>query len=260
MKLVILAGGKGTRITEESHLKPKPLIEIGGKPIIWHIMKYYSAFGIDEFIICCGYKGDMLKEYFMNFLYINNDIEVSANSKSVVIINKKDAVNWNIKLIDTGIDTMTGGRLKAVESYIDEDNFYVTYGDGLSDIDITKLTNHHLNNHNNIATLSAVLPPSRFGKLTIDEKDKIINFEEKAIGDQGFINGGFFVFNKKVFKYIKDDKTILESDTLPAIAEEYKLSAFKHNGFWHPMDNIRDRDYLNDLWDMQKAPWLVWDD
>ena len=233
MKAVILAGGYGTRFGEETHLKPKPMIEIGGMPILWHILKIYSAHKINEFVICCGYKGNVIKEYFSKF----------------------DSALWNIELIDTGIDTMTGGRIKRIQNHID-DTFCLTYGDGLSDIDINSLISFH-KEKKSLATLTAVHPPERFGVLELSE-EYVTEFHEKHRGQSSWINGGFFVFEPEIFDYINDDTTILERAPLETLAKEKKLTAFKHNGFWHSMDTLRDKNNLENLWNSKKAPWKIW--
>ena len=234
LKAVILAGGYGTRISEESHLKPKPMIEIGGKPILWHIMKIYSHYGINEFVICCGYKGDMIKEYFSKF----------------------DFPLWNVQLVDTGLNTMTGGRIKRIQNHID-DTFCVTYGDGVSDVNINDLILFH-KEKKSLATLTAIHPPERFGVLELSG-NHVVEFHEKHQGESSWINGGFFVFEKEIFDYIKNgDSTILESVPLETLAKEKKLTAFKHEGFWHPMDTLRDKKHLENLWTSNKAPWKKW--
>ena len=233
MKAVILAGGYGTRISEESYLKPKPMIEIGGKPILWHILKIYSKYNINEFVICCGYKGDQIKEYF----------------------SKLDSTSWDIQLVDTGLDTLTGGRLKRIQDHID-DTFCVTYGDGLSDIDISSLISFH-KEKNILATLTAIHPPERFGVLNLSG-DYVMEFHEKHSGVDSWINGGFFVFEPGIFDYLRDDSTVLEKTPLETLAKEKKLAAFKHNGFWYPMDTQRDKKYLESLWSSNNAPWKIW--
>ena len=233
MKAVILAGGYGTRFGEETHLKPKPMIEIGGKPILWHILKIYSAYKINEFVICCGYKGNVIKEYFSKF----------------------DSALWNIELVDTGIDTMTGGRIKRIQNHID-DTFCLTYGDGLSDVDINSLISFH-KEKKSLATLTAIHPPERFGVLNLSG-DYVTEFHEKHSGVDSWINGGFFVFEPGIFDYLQDDFTILEKTPLETLAKEKKLAAFKHNGFWHPMDTIRDKKHLENLWASNNAPWKIW--
>ena len=256
MKLVILAGGFGTRISEESHLKPKPMIEIGGKPIIWHIMKIYSSYGINEFIICLGYKGYIIKEYFLNYYYHNCDItcELSTNK---VDIHQSLVEPWKVTLINTGENTMTGGRLKRVEKYINNETFCLTYGDGLSNVNINDLISTHKISKNK-ATLTAVQQPGRFGGLDIDN-DKVTSFIEKPKGDGAWVNGGFFVLEPDVFKYLKDDLTIWEDSPLGELAKNGKLGYHKHHGFWLPMDNLRDKKVLEELWDNGNAPWKVWD-
>ena len=233
MKAVILAGGYGTRISEESHLKPKPMIEIGGKPILWHIMKIYSAYKIDDFVICLGYRGEKIKEYFGNI----------------------DSTLWDVELVDTGLDTMTGGRLKRIQDHVD-DTFCVTYGDGLSDLDINGLLSFH-KEKKSLATLTAIHPPERFGVLNLSG-DYVTEFHEKHTGESSWINGGFFVFEPEIFDYLHDDSTVLERTPLETLAKEQKLAAFKHNGFWHPMDTLRDKKHLEDLWASEKAPWKIW--
>ena len=233
MKAVILAGGYGTRISEESHLRPKPMIEIGGKPILWHILKIYSSYDINEFVICCGYKGEQIKEYF----------------------SKINSESWDIQLIDTGLDTMTGGRLKRIQNHID-DTFCVTYGDGLSNVDINNLVAFH-KEKKSIATLMAVHPPERFGVLDLNG-DYVSEFHEKHSGESSWVNGGFFVFEPEIFDYLQDDSTILERTPLETLAKENKLTAFKHNGFWYAMDTLRERKYLEKLWESQKPPWKIW--
>ena len=233
MKAVILAGGHGTRISEESNIIPKPLIEIGGKPILWHIMKIYSAYKIDDFIICLGYKGEKIKEYFEQF----------------------DSKLWNIQLIDTGLDTMTGGRLKRIQDKIDN-TFCMTYGDGVSDVNLNNLLTFH-KEKKSVATLTAIHPPERFGVLNLSG-DYVTEFHEKHTGESSWINGGFFVFEPEIFDYLQNDSTVLERAPLETLAKEQKLSAFKHNGFWHPMDTLRDKKHLEDLWTSEKAPWKTW--
>ncbi len=233
MKAVILAGGYGTRISEESNIIPKPLIAIGGKPILWHIMKIYSAYKIDDFVICLGYKGEKIKEYFEQF----------------------DSKLWNIQLIDTGLDTMTGGRLKRIQDKID-DTFCMTYGDGVSDVNLNNLVTFH-KEKKSLATLTAIHPPERFGVLNLSG-DYVTEFHEKHTGESSWINGGFFVFEPEIFDYLQNDSTVLERAPLETLATEQKLSAFKHNGFWHPMDTLRDKKHLEDLWTSEKAPWKIW--
>ena len=256
MKAVILAGGLGTRLSEETSVKPKPMVEIGGKPILWHIMKIYSYYGINDFIICCGYKGYMIKEYFANYFLHQSDITFDM-SKNKIKIHQKRAEPWKVTLIDTGEKTMTGGRIKRIKGYIDEgEDFCLTYGDGLANINITKLINFH-KGHRKLATLSSVLPPGRFGALEIKES-KITSFFEKPSGDGAFINGGFFVLNSKAIDYIKGDTTVWEQEPLNNLANSGELMSFKHEDFWQPMDTLRDKHYLEELWESEKAPWKLW--
>lgn len=256
MKAVILAGGLGTRISEETHVKPKPMIEIGGKPILWHIMKIYSAHGINDFVICCGYKGYVIKEYFANYFLHMSDVTFDM-SKNSMEVHQRSAEPWRVTLIDTGEDTMTGGRLKRVASYIqDEEAFCFTYGDGVSDVNITELVAFHKSQKVK-ATLTATLPPGRFGALDFDGQ-KVRNFKEKPSGDGGMINGGFFVLSPEVLSYIEDDHSIWERAPLEKLANEGQLAAYQHPGFWQPMDTLRDKVHLEELWQSGKAPWKVW--
>ena len=255
MKLVILAGGRGTRISEETSVKPKPLIEIGGMPIIWHIMKIYSKFGIKDFVVCCGYKGYLIKEYFSNFFLHSSDVTINLKKNSIKI-HKKISEDWNITLINTGEDTQTGGRILRIKNYVEGD-FCLTYGDGLGNVDIRELISHHKKN-NKAATMTAVLPSARFGAVQIGKHNKIEKFIEKPKGDGHRVNGGFFVLSKKIFNYLKDDHTIWEKDPLEKLAKDNQLLSYKHDGFWHPMDTLRDKDYLESLWNRKKAPWKIW--
>ena len=256
MKAVILAGGLGTRISEETALKPKPMIEIGGKPILWHIMKIYSHYGINEFIICCGYKGYVIKEYFANYFLHQSDITFDMSNNEMKI-HQEHAEPWKVTLIDTGENTMTGGRIKRIKKYLEgEESFCLTYGDGVANINITELIKFH-NNHGKLATLSSVFPPARFGSIYI-EKNQVKKFIEKPRGDGALINGGFFVLNSKVIDQIEGDNTIWEQEPLNNLASKGELMAFKHDGFWQPMDTLRDKNYLEELWSSNKAPWKLW--
>ncbi|MGC8928831.1 MAG: glucose-1-phosphate cytidylyltransferase [Myxococcota bacterium] len=255
MKVVILAGGFGTRFAEETDIKPKPMIEIGGRPILWHILKIYSHYGFNEFIICLGYKGYIIKEFFMNYYIHQSDITVDLRENRVEI-HKTSSEQWRVTLIDTGLNTMTGGRLKRVRDYIDEDEFMMTYGDGVGDININELLKFH-RNEKTLATLTAVQPSGRFGVLKLDG-NRIISFQEKPKGDGGWINAGFFVLNKKVFDYITGDETIWEREPLERLARDGQLIAYKHYGFWKPMDTLRDKRELEELWQIGRAPWKVW--
>ncbi len=255
-KVVILAGGFGTRISEESNTIPKPMIQIGNKPILWHIMKIYSHYGINEFIICCGYKGYVIKEFFSNYFLHSSDVTFDM-SKNKMIVHKKYSEPWKVTLIDTGENTMTGGRLKKISQYIDEEeNFCMTYGDGVSNIKIDNLIEHHLKSGKK-ATITATLPPGRFGSLVV-ENDLVTSFTEKPRGDGALINGGFFVLNKKALNYINNEKTIWEKDPLEQLAKEHELSYFLHDGFWQPMDTLKDKNLLEELWNKNEAPWKVW--
>ena len=260
MKAVILAGGFGTRISEETDKKPKPMIEIGGKPILWHIMKIYSAHGINDFVICCGYKGYLIKEYFVNYYLHRSDIivQMQNDNKNSIQVKQSNFEPWNISLVDTGEITKTGGRLKRVKDHVKEDKaFCFTYGDGLSDINISELIKFHYS-HGKLATLTATRPQGRYGVIKFGSNDKVKDFKEKPEGENNWINGGFFVLNPSVINRIKDDYTSWEQDPLTSLANEGQLYAFKHEGFWMPMDTLRDKIYLNKLWNMGKADWKTW--
>ncbi|MBN1073451.1 glucose-1-phosphate cytidylyltransferase [Clostridium botulinum] len=258
MKVVILAGGYGTRISEESHLKPKPMIEIGGDPILWHIMKYYSYYGFNEFIICCGYKGYMIKEYFADYYLHRSDITFDFAENNKMTIHSNVAEPWKVTLVDTGLDTMTGGRLKRVKKYVENETFMLTYGDGICDVDINELLAFH-EKSNKIATITAIQPGGRFGVLDIAEDNTTINsFSEKSKEDGGWINGGYMVLGPRVFDYIKGDETFLEKEPLEELAREKMLSAYKHNGFWQCMDTKRDKELLEVLWKSKVARWKKW--
>lgn len=256
MKLVLLAGGLGTRLSEETVLRPKPMVEIGGKPILWHIMKLYSHFGINDFVICCGYKGYLIKEYFANYFLHMSDVTFDMSNNKMEV-HQKNAESWRVTLIDTGESTMTGGRLRRVEQYVkDDEMFCLTYGDGLSDINIDQLVNDHKKSGASV-TLSSVYPPARFGSLMLDGK-YVSGFKEKPRGDGAMINGGFFVMTPEIFNYLKDDNTVLEKEPLESLAFEKKLYAFRHEGFWYAMDTLRDKSVLEDLWASGEAPWKIW--
>jgi len=256
MKAVILAGGLGTRLSEETAVKPKPMVEIGGRPILWHIMKLYSAYGVNEFVICCGYKGYLIKEYFANYFMHMSDVTFDLAFNSMTVHERK-AEPWKVTLVDTGEDTMTGGRLKRVADYIrNDDAFCFTYGDGLSDIDIGKLIAFH-RSQGRIATVTAVAPPGRYGALDIDG-GIVTAFTEKPRGDGGLINGGFFVLSPRVLEFIPDDSTSFEQTPITKLAAQRELAAFEHYGFWQAMDTIRDRNILEALWESGKAPWKAW--
>jgi glucose-1-phosphate cytidylyltransferase len=256
MKAVILAGGLGTRIIEESHLKPKPMIEIGGKPILWHIMKIYSAHGINDFVVCLGYKGYVIKEYFANYFLHMSDVTFDM-AENKMEVHEQNAEPWKVTLVDTGEETATGGRLKRVAKYLKSDEpFCFTYGDGVADINLTEEITFH-KQHGKLATVCAVLPPGRYGAL-LREGNSVYGFQEKPPGDGSWINGGFFVLQPDVMKYIDGDTVSWEGYPLITIAEDGQLAAFEHSGFWRPMDTLRDKTYLEELWDTHKAPWKVW--
>lgn len=254
MKAVILAGGLGTRLAEETAVRPKPMVEIGGKPILWHIMKTYSHYGINDFVICCGYKGYMIKEYFANYLLHSSDVTIDIE-KSSVELHKKYSEPWRVTLIDTGDETQTGGRLRRVASFLDE-TFCFTYGDGVADIDISALINHHKKS-GLLATITAVQPPGRYGALLMDH-ERVIKFQEKPEGQEGWINGGYFVVEPKAIDLIHDDLTAWENYPLNFLASSGQLSAFKHHGFWQPMDTLREKIRLEEMWSSGLAPWKIW--
>jgi len=256
MKAVILAGGLGTRISEETHLRPKPMIEIGGKPILWHIMKMYSAHDVNDFVICCGYKGYIIKEYFANYFLHTSDVTFSMHNNQMEV-HQKHAEPWKVTLVDTGDDTMTGGRLKRVGNYLQaEDSFCFTYGDGVSDVDITASIEFH-RQHGKQATITAVQPPGRYGALRMDGK-RVDGFTEKPRGDGGLINGGFFVLSPRVLERIAEDATSWEAQPLSGLAADGELMAYEHAGFWQPMDTLREKNMLEDLWHSGQAPWKCW--
>ena len=255
MKAVILAGGLGTRISEETSTRPKPMVEIGGRPILWHIMKIYATHGINDFVICLGYKGYVIKEYFANYFLHMSDVTFDM-ARNTMEVHQRHAEPWKVTLVDTGEKTMTGGRLKRVKDYIDNDTFCFTYGDGLSDVDIKALIEFHKKQKTH-ATLTAVQPPGRFGILSL-EKDKVVNFREKPHGDGAWINGGYFVLEPAVLDYIDNDASVWEQEPLMRLAQDSMLSAYRHEGFWHPMDTLRDKHVLEEMWESGKAPWKKW--
>lgn len=256
MKTVILAGGLGTRLAEETIVRPKPMVEIGGKPILWHIMNTYAHYDLREFIIALGYKGEVIKEYFLNFYALNNDITLDIRSGKTSVHEGRQP-DWSVKLVDTGYDTQTGGRIKRLKSWIGDEAFMATYGDGFADIDIDALMAFH-RSHGKIATVTAVHPPSRFGEIVFDG-DHIQEFAEKPQTGEGWISGGFFVFEPAIFDYIEGDSMPLEREPMQALVKEGQLCAYKHNGFWQPMDTLREKTLLQELWDSGEAPWKVWD-
>ena len=259
MKVVLLAGGFGTRISEESHLKPKPMIEIGGKPILWHIMKYYSTFGHNEFIICCGYKQHVIKEWFANYYLHNSDITFDFTADNKMIVHNNVSEPWKVTLVDTGLNTMTGGRIKRIREYVGDEAFMLTYGDGVSNVDLDKLLKFH-QEHGKIATITAVNVGQQFGVLEINETDgTIVKFREKSDVDGGVINAGFMVLDPDVFDYIDGDETAFEKEPLERLANESQLVAYKHSGFWKCMDTQRDREMLKQMIAENRAPWMTWE-
>ncbi|HEY0393624.1 MAG TPA: glucose-1-phosphate cytidylyltransferase [Candidatus Elarobacter sp.] len=255
MKAVILAGGLGTRISEETTARPKPMVELGGRPVLWHIMKTYSSYGINDFIVCCGYRGYVIKEFFANYCLHASDVTFNLRERSMKMHNTA-AEPWTVTLVDTGEDTMTGGRLKRVRDYIGEDPFCFTYGDGLSDVDVSAVIAHHKAS-GALATMTTVQPPGRFGAVRLEEQ-KIVAFDEKPQGDGAWVNGGYFVLSAGVFDYIDGDATVWEREPLERLATDGKLSAFVHRGFWQPMDTLRDKTMLEEVWAGGRAPWKVW--
>ncbi len=257
MKVVLLAGGFGTRISEESHLRPKPMIEIGGKPILWHIMKIYSKYGYNDFVICCGYKAHMIKEYFANYYLHTSDVTFDFSNKNKMTVHSSFSESWKVTLVDTGLNTMTGGRIKRIQKYVENKPFMLTYGDGVSDVNIKKLVKFH-ESHGKIATLTAVNVGQQFGILDIDENNSINSFREKNVEDGCVINGGFMVCNPKIFEFIDGDKTVFEQKPLQTLAAKGELKAYSHNGFWKCMDTQRDKQQLEEMWTKGDAPWKIW--
>lgn len=256
MKTVILAGGYGTRLSEETEIKPKPLVEIGGKPILWHIMKIYSSYGLNDFVICLGYKGYLIKEYFYNYFLHNSDVTIDVKNNKLKILNQKSE-SWTVTLVDTGKDTVTGGRLKRVSKYLGNKDFCFTYGDGVSDVNIKELIKFHKKSKK-LATVTAIKPPEKFGILKINKNNIVEGFFEKQQGLDKYINGGFFVLSPKVLKFISGDNISWEQEPMEHLAKIKQLSSYKHKGFWHPMDTLRDKRHLEDLWNSGKANWQVW--
>lgn len=257
MKVVILAGGFGTRISEESHLKPKPMIEIGERPILWHIMKTYSHYGFDDFVICLGYKGYYIKEYFAHYFLHESDVTFDFRNQSERIIHTHSAEPWTVTLVNTGLETMTGGRVKRIQPYVGNETFLLTYGDGVSDVNIRDLVAYH-RTHGKLATVTSTQPGGRFGALDLTGNNQVLGFQEKPKGDGGWINAGFFVMEPKIFDYIAGDEIVLEKEPLENLAGAGELVAYKHHGFWQPMDSLRDKTQLEELWKSGNAPWRVW--
>lgn len=258
MKAVILAGGRGTRISEESVFRPKPMVEIGGKPILWHIMKTYSAAGVNEFVVCLGYKGQMIKEYFANYFTLNSDVTFDL-AKNEVKVHRDYVEPWKVTLVDTGADSMTGGRIKRIASFVGDEDFCMTYGDGVGNVDVAKVIEFH-KSHGGAATMTSVLPTDRFGVISVGTDGKVDKFVEKPKKSDQFINAGYFVLKPKVFDYITDDMTIWEQDPMRRLAAEGELHAYSHDGFWHAMDTLRDKATLEEMWTSGKAPWKIWED
>lgn len=257
MKVVILAGGFGTRISEESHLKPKPMIEIGERPILWHIMKIYSSYGFNDFIICLGYKGYCIKEHFAHYFLHESDVTFDFRNQSERMVHHHTAEPWQVTLVSTGVETMTGGRVKRARDYIGDEPFMLTYGDGVANVNIAELVAYH-KAHGKLATVTSIQPAGRFGALDLDSNNQVRGFKEKPKGDGAWINGGFFVMEPQVIDYIAGDSTILEKEPLERLAHDNQLVSYKHHGFWQPMDTLRDKNYLEDLWAAGTAPWKVW--
>lgn len=257
MKVVILAGGYGTRISEESDFKPKPMVEIGGRPILWHIMKIYSHYGFHDFIICLGYKGYSIKEYFAHYFLHESDVTFDFRDQNRQIIHQNNAEPWKVTLVNTGLDTMTGGRIKRIQPYVENETFLMTYGDGVTNVDIRAVVDFHFQ-HGKGVTVTSVQPLGRFGALDLNEHNEIQGFREKPRGDGSWINAGFFVMEPMIFNYLADDSTVLEQQPLESLASDRELMAYKHDGFWYPMDTLRDKNYLESLWKSGNAPWKIW--
>jgi glucose-1-phosphate cytidylyltransferase len=257
LKVVLLAGGLGTRLAEETSTRPKPMVEIGGNPILWHIMKYYSSFGFHEFVVCLGYKGYVIKEYFANYFLHMSDVTFDLRDNALEV-HQNHTEPWRVTLVDTGAETMTGGRIKRILPYVGNEPFLLTYGDGLSDVDLGAVIDLHIKQGATV-TLTAVQPIGRFGAVTVSEHDWVTSFVEKPPGDSGFINGGFFMIDPSIDDYLAGDETVLEQDPLQRLASEGKLAAYRHSGFWHPMDTLRDRQQLEKLWASGEAPWKRWE-
>jgi glucose-1-phosphate cytidylyltransferase len=257
VKVVILAGGFGTRISEESHLKPKPMIEIGERPVLWHIMKMYSKYGFNDFVICLGYKGYCIKEYFAHYFLHESDVTFDFKNQNARVTHHHSAEPWTVTLVNTGLETMTGGRVKRTQPYVGNEPFMLTYGDGVSDVNIADLVACH-KAHGKLATVTSIQPSGRFGALQLDEGNEVLGFQEKPKGDGAWINAGFFVLEPQVFDYLTGDATIFEKEPLENLAKDNELVAFKHSGFWQPMDTLRDKNQLDELWKSGKAPWKTW--
>lgn len=257
MKVMLLAGGFGTRLSEETDIRPKPMVEIGGMPVLWHIMKIYSSYGFNDFIILLGYKGNYIKEFFANYFLHQSDVTIDMNSGKIKVLSNTSEP-WTVTLIDTGLNTMTGGRIKKAQKYIGEETFLLTYGDGLSDVNIEELVKFH-KLHGKILTMTSVMPEGRFGAITINDDNQVSSFDEKPKGDNRFINGGYFVCDPKIFNYINDDAEVFEQSPMKKLAKDGEIYSFKHHGFWKPMDSLKDKNDLNEMWDSDDVPWKTWD-
>jgi len=259
MKVVILCGGKGTRLREETEYRPKPMVGIGGQPILWHVMKTYAHYGFQDFVLCLGYKGEMIKQYFLSYHWLNSNFTIELGSQRVDLLNGRQEVNWRVTLVDTGLNAMTGARVSRVEPYVDGDIFMLTYGDGVTDLNINALLHFH-KSHGKIGTVTSVFPPSRYGELTIDG-DQVMSFREKPRVRETYVSGGYFVFNRAFFQYLcAENSCVLEREPLEQLAQDGQLKVYHHDGFWQCMDTARDLNYLQELWDQDSAPWRVWDD
>jgi glucose-1-phosphate cytidylyltransferase len=257
MKVMLLAGGFGTRLSEETDVRPKPMVEIGGMPVLWHIMKTYSSYGFNDFVILLGYKGHYIKEFFANYFLHQSDITINMTSGKMEVLSNASEP-WTVTLIDTGLHTMTGGRIKKAQKHIGEETFLLTYGDGLSDVNISELVKFH-KSHGKILTMTSVMPEGRFGALTIQDDNRVLSFDEKPRGDNRFINGGYFVCDHKIFNYINDDAEVFEQIPMKKLAEEGEIFSYKHYGFWKPMDSLKDKNDLNNIWDSNNVPWKTWE-
>ena len=257
MTVLLLAGGFGTRLSEETDIRPKPMVEIGGMPVLWHIMKTYSSYGFNDFIVLLGYKGNYIKEFFANYFLHQSDVTINMNSGKIEVLSNT-CEPWTVTLIDTGLNTMTGGRIKKAQKFIGDETFLLTYGDGLSDVNIKKLVKFH-KSHGKILTMTSVMPEGRFGAITIKDDNKVLSFDEKPRGDNRFINGGYFVCDPKIFNYINDDTEVFEQSPMKKLAKDGEIYSFKHYGFWKPMDSLKDKNDLNEMWNSNNIPWKTWD-
>lgn len=257
MKVLLLAGGFGTRLSEETDIRPKPMVEIGGMPVLWHIMKTYSSYGFNDFIVLLGYKGNYIKEFFANYFLHQSDVTINMNSGKIEVLSNTSEP-WTVTLIDTGLNTMTGGRIKKAQKLVGDETFLLTYGDGLSDVNIKELVRFH-KSHGKILTMTSVMPEGRFGAITIKDDNQVSSFDEKPLGDNRFINGGYFVCDPKIFNYINDDTEVFEQSPMKKLAKDGEIYSFKHYGFWKPMDSLKDKNDLNEMWNSNNIPWKTWD-